>query len=378
MTTHQFQHRGRTVTLYLRGRAWYVRQQRRGQVMVRSLETPLKQAAVNKCKLWLDALDEGNTEAARALMARPGAGGVCTVGDIVAWAETSTAMRCSEASRRSYINCLRLALRQATDTTDPDTLSASVFSPATVRAYYRAATARAAAAGQAEAGSIKRSANSILRQGSCLLAIRYQGHIRDAGIVLPDLGPWFAEIKSQRFLDCAKGQDEWLAPDQSVIQCTLQTWRMCLPEDGNLFFAMWLALSCGLRKGEISQARWDWFRVRDEQIWLDAECKTKDKTGRILLRPLDPWFQEGWMHRPTPPVGPILTGEDTEIRQGVFRRVGAVMRDCGWRTQKTTHALRALAGAWAVEGRGIYGAQQFLRHSSVLVTEKHYGYLVRK
>jgi integrase len=201
--------------------------------------------------------------------------------------------------------------------------------------------------------------------------------MRDAGLVLPDLGPWFAEIKSQRFADCAKGQDEWRAPDDSVIQLTLATWRATRASDPNVFRAMWLMLSCGLRKAEVAQARWEWFRVRDDQLWLHAhaDCRTKDKTGYILVRPMDPWFAEGWASRPTPPVGPILTGDDTERTQGVFRRVGASMRDCGWRTQKTNHALRALAGKWAVEARGIYGAQQFLRHSSVLVTERHYGYL---
>jgi integrase len=377
MTTHTFTHRHRQVTLYLRGRAWYVRQQRKGQVMVRSLETPLKQAAVTKAKLWLDTLDAGNIEAARALMARPGAGGLSTVGDIIAWAE-SAPMRCSEATRRSYINCLRLVLRQATDTTDPDTLSASVFSPATVRAYYRAATLRAGAAGQIEAGSIQRSANSIIRQGSCLLAARIQGDMRDAGLVVPDLIPWFTEIKTKRFDKCSKGVDEWRAPSQVVIDCTLASWRDARVTDANVFLAMWLALSCGLRKGEISQARWDWFDLDAGSIILSAEAHVKDKTGRILVRPLEPWFSEGWMTRPRVPAGLILTGDDTERTEGVFRRVGALMRDCGWATQKTTHALRALAGKWAVEARGIYGAQQFLRHASVLVTEKHYGYLVKK
>ena len=250
--------------------------------------------------------------------------------------------------------------------------------PGTVRAWTRDAQARAAGQPDQEGSNrVLRSANSILRQALALFAPRYVGHMRDAGLVVPDLTEFRAEAQQQRFRGTAKRN--WHPPSQEVIDRTLAAWRASADTDRNRYVAIWLELSCGLRKGEISQARWSWVREHE----LAGSANVKNRTGQVRVQPLEPYWTEGIrtalpeLFGPQCADGLLIGGTDTERNEGVFRRVSALLRDCGWESRTTNHALRALAGCWVTRERGIYGAQQFLRHSSVTVTEQHYSWVLR-
>lgn len=387
--THTFTHRGRRRTIFTRaphpGASFYLHVQRRGRRLLRSLDTPLKSAAVAKAKLILDALDTNQLAAARALMNRPTDGACATVGQVLDWALTA-ALDVNEHTRSNYVLCTRNLLRQATGVTDPDTLSTGLLTAETVRAFYRAVTTRAQAAGDQETGNrVRRTANSIANQVRCLFSPRNRADLRDAGLALPDLTGFYEELKVRRFRGVEKR--DWRAPDDAVIAATLTAWRQLATLDWdadplarNTYLAIWLELSCGLRAGEVAQIHWEWFRRMDGVIWLSNRAEVKSGEGYLHLLPLDPHFTEGWLllidKLPEPRSGPVLVGNDTERRTDVFRRVGALLRFAGWQTQKTNHALRALSGAWCVRARGIYGAQQFLRHRSVVTTERHYSYLL--
>ena len=64
-------------------------------------------------------------------------------------------------------------------------------------------------------------------------------------------------------------------------------------------------------------------------------------------------------------------GNQTEIHDYTFRRITEFLRAHGWRTTKTNHALRALAGSLVAMRWDVRQASVFLRHASVTTTEAY-------
>jgi integrase len=168
-------------------------------------------------------------------------------------------------------------------------------------------------------------------------------------------------------------------PSDAIIAATLAAWEALGNGDSsrNLFLAIGHELAFGLRAGEVAQARWDWWTVKYGSPMLCASGQFKhNHEGYFELPALDPYFTimknkataRGWM-----PSAPSTTYRT----DGVQREVSLFLRNLGWDTNKTNHALRAYAGGLVALKYGIYKAKEFLRHSSVKVTEQHYMYLLK-
>lgn len=386
--THHFLHPakiGRRYRLTKRsaapGASWYLTFEDRGERIIKSTGYPDTAGAVRWARDYLDARRDDNAAALSALLQRPGTVECSTLGDVLTWYEVH-AHHVSPTTRAGYLNCLRLVIRTATAETAIEKLPASVLNKDLVIGWQNAKQGEAnAAADQETASRIKRSANSILNQAKSVFSLLTVENMRRAGLRLPDLEPFLTAAKTFRFAKCSK--DDYRPPTDAVIAATLAAWRAVKGTDPNLYRAIWLALSCGLRAAEISQARWEWITVQDgAPLLLATGGQFKDGTGTLRVRPIDPFWSEGlagctgngaWQFE----AGPILGGTDTETRTDVFRRVSILMRTAGWRTQKAAHALRALSGSWVAAKWGIYTAQQWLRHSSVMVTETHYSVLLK-
>lgn len=90
-----------------------------------------------------------------------------------------------------------------------------------------------------------------------------------------------------------------------------------------------------------------------------------------------------WQH--LQPIVASLQAEDYLLRaptatgrcEEVFRRLSAWMADLGWATDKKLHELRAYAGCQVARRDGIEAASRWLRHSSIVVTQRHYGRYLR-
>lgn len=361
------------------GASWYLAFEDRGERVIKSTGYPDTAGAIRWAKDYLDARRDQNTAALGALLQHPGTVECSTVGEVLTWYEVH-AHHVSSATRRNYLNCLRLVLRTATGEESIDQLPATVFGKDLVLGWHHAKQGESnAAASQEDASRIKRSANSILNQARSVFSLLTVEQLRRAGLRLPDLEPFLTACKTFRFKSCSK--EDYRPPTDAVIAATLAAWRASAATDHNLYNAIWLALSCGLRASEIQQVRWEWITVQDGAPLLLATAGTfKDGTGTLRVRPIDPFWNEGLANlQPATPVlsGPILAGTATELNTDVWRRVSALMRTAGWRTQKAAHALRALSGSWVAARWGIYTAQQWLRHSSVMVTETNYSVLLK-
>jgi len=287
----------------------------------------------------------------------------------------------STDSRQQYINALHQFLRVAAgQDADVGALSVSRINGDLARAWFSAATARAAAAqSQTAEASIKRSANSRYVHASSLFTPRAIAAYQAAGVDHPAFADFLKVGALNLFTRLPK--DHYNPPPEEVIRATLEAWTAL--EDRNLFLAIGHELAFGLRAGELSQARWSWWAEREGYPVLDGTANVKSGTGWVQVRALDPWFStmqakvqaRGWRGQPD---DFIITGNKTFRCEGILDAVGAWLKAFGWKTRKTNHALRAYSGSQVAMRYGIYEAQVWLRHSTVKVTERHYSYFIKR
>ena len=158
-------HNGATVRLFKRsaapGAAWYLHAERQGKRYLRSTGCAGERQARDKARLILDAIETGNTAAARLLLRRPEDVPASTVGEYLAWVESTPSPLASPSTRHRNCNCLRLILRSVHPGTDPDRHSLSALTPELIRGWFRSRAARAEKLAPIEAASTLRSSVSI-------------------------------------------------------------------------------------------------------------------------------------------------------------------------------------------------------------------------
>lgn len=375
LPVHRFRVAGFTREFSLTKRApgrfepWYLVSIIKGRRFHHSLETADAKLAEDRArvKYILPALagDWERVEAGK--LKKPFA----TVGEVLAhW--VSLDLGAGEAHKRAAANQLRNVLRQA-GLVDPDAASTAVLTGATAFAYWDAVQRSAEAMRQVDAARRRRTALSTWNQAKSVLQPAAVVCYQQAGLALPAFGEFLehgaARIKKVKGL--AKG--EVAVPDFELMGRLLASW----PALGwNEFAGVALALAFGLRAGEWAEARWEWFRVRNGRWVIEATAEVKNQSGRIEVRAINPYWatfierarREGrWQAE-----GYVLTGSENERQNEVEERISAWMREQGWTAQKTNHAFRAFAGALVVLKWGSDQAREWLRHSSVTTTERHY------
>lgn len=366
---------------------WYFEQERHGQRHRVCLRTPHlgkptdPTSAIAKARQAIISLRNDTYLAYLAALSgktAPAAPEVATVGELLATYErTRIPQGASDTTRHHNARDLRNILIAAGLSTFNAQPSA-ILDASLVRAYLRALEGRMVGMDQLAARRAQRTAFSLLAHAASVVAPHVTLHLADAGLKLPDFTPFRAAVQAAT-RRARKLTEEFRAPTDDIIMGTLENW-MTLPR--NEFLAVGLALSCGLRAGEIAQARWDWFTVANHRPFLSATANVKNASGRIEVQPIDPWFASMMARARAQsfnlePSAFILEGEATERTDLVFRRVSEWLRGQGWQTQKTNHALRALAGSMVLKSFDLYTASVFLRHSNVQVTKDHYAYFLR-
>lgn len=316
----------------------------------------------------------------------------CTVAQLVT-VYRGLALDASEDTREQNINALYLILSLQVPGAAKETLEhlpVAAINGGLAKAWFDQARRRAAGDGPSadgQSGTDQRKGNSIKRSAKSRF-----GHVRSlftpralAGYDAAGLNIGKTNITA--FLQAGLAhtftrlpRNEYNPPSDEIITATLAAWEAL--QDTNLFVAIGLELSFGLRKREIAQARANWLSVRQGYPVIDAECKVKNGTGLLQVRAIDPFYtilkRKLDAGAPKSPTEYLIGGVVSHREDTIFRSVGHWLRDLGWSTQKTNHALRAYAGSQIAMKYGIYEAQTWLRHSTVKVTEDHYSHFVRK
>lgn len=348
---------------------WHVRLYQGGKETTRSLQTPNKAEATRRAKALRQAVRDQRWSA----LLQPVTAKSATIRQLV---EAYRVAPLELQSQESNINCFRqLVLAAGLHGDQPTT----ALGPKLITAYIAKITQDTQHLDQTAAARRRRSANSIINQALSLFTPAALAAYQDAGLHIPvdTLSSLRDTYKARRFRKVTK--DSYNPPTDTTLSATLDTWRT--HPDRNLYLAVGLMLAFGLRKAEVTAARWDWITLREGVPYLDASTRVKSGTGRLTVRPIDPHFRdlmtrahaEGWIQ----PGETILQGSPTETSEGTFKRISAWLTQCGWETSKKSHALRAYAGSLVAMRWGIYQAQHWLRHASVSVTESHYAHFVK-
>ncbi len=277
-----------------------------------------------------------------------------------------------------YAAALRLVLLQAYPSRGLATLDCAALTEAAAMRYFTARERAALAEpDQRRRAALLRSANSLFNQARAIFAPRSIARLKRAGHALPDLAP-FANAAKKFSLRAPPAPFD--PPDDTLVRRTLIAWTRL--DDRNMFLAAGHALACGLRAGEMAQARWTWHTERDGiPLLRAADVQVKNQTGRLEVVPLNPFWtimqrrvrRSKWHDPAEPSPDYILTGTATERADAVFRRASAWLRGLGWRTQKTNHALRDLSASLITMKYGLDHAKHWCRHSAIATTERHYN-----
>lgn len=287
------------------------------------------------------------------------------------------------ATLRGYTNSLINALRRSGIAAREDTateilgLPIRILDETFVERFYADAGARVKTATQQDGGSIMRSTNSIAAHILGLFNVQTLLHFKSLGLELPDIIKLREAIRSRRFARVPR-QELGFVSDE-IAAHTFRSWES-LPRDQ--FLAFGLALSFGLRRGEIGQTRWGWHTIINGQPYLSAGADTvtvKSGTGNLGVRAVDPFYttmmtridREGWRGDKE---DFVLSGSVTNRTSGVFRDLSRFMRGQGWSTRKTIHAVRQwVASQIAMLERSDYAAKIWLRHGDCETFASHYS-----
>jgi integrase len=270
------------------------------------------------------------------------------------------------------------------------------LSEAAVASYRDAVLRECEGLPQARATQIKASANSVLNQVGALCSADALDLFSRSGLLLAGVEA-FRKACRLRAFSVPAARKRFAVPGESVVRALFEalpglavTAPVQPPEENstapevqrrNFALALGLMLAGGLRKGEVWQARSSWLRGGHGAWRIEAgAAEVKDSLGSLRQRLLPyVWRAVADLWPQVEGDGFALAGTVTERCDHVFRRVAGWMRGLGWTGEKTNHGLRDLAISCVIaDSANPYEGQVFARHSSVQVTEAHYGHFARE
>ena len=227
----------------------------------------------------------------------------------------------------------------------------------------------------AEERSRMTSCNSTIRQARSLFAGKILKFLPD--IRLPDPIPFH----SVEFFPRQSAKYFSRIDAKTLLQ---EAHRELAKNDPPAFLAMLLAISAGLRKGEIDSLQWHQVDFNRQLIRVEstdsASLKTADSRDEVAIDENTIAILRGFHAKKEDQFvidgdgkgsGPKKWGQN--YRAGaVFDRLTAWLRKHGVTARKPLHELRKELGALVTAEHGIYAASRVLRHSNVATTAAHY------
>jgi len=439
----KFKHRGREWTIRTRrpgdDAKWYLYFEFERRRFPFALGTSSKAVAISEAKLKIDLFFEEREARLRGQFTPLAARDYSPLSALIGREGTEddgllyvvpTRKRASPGTRKRYAAAVRWVLKLALGLdadADVERLSMAVFSRDTARRFFAEVDKRAALIDdQSTRRRWLAGAYGKWNHAQALTAAMPVNALTEThGLKFPPMADWRAGRKTySQHVPKVRGVE---VPDGRLIARTLREWiriaetpgyevpgvRRSTPYAGdddftlaplteidrrNLFIAVGLELSCGLRAGEAHLVKRHWFE-KDGKGFPLLKCyhtQAKNQTGKIEVTPLDPfwrvlWF---WIRKNGWDVGPeefILSARPTErMASGAMKTKGNIcdrtvwpqihashwLRGLGWKTQKTNHALRDYSASMVTMRYGLGPACRWCRHENMATTERSYNRFV--
>lgn len=431
--SHWFKYAGRQWRIYKRSSAadapWYIEFYRDKARFPRSLGTSSKAHAELEAKSFIDAWMQERRDARSGLAPRQTTK-FATVGDLAAFLPRLT-IKASAKTRADYLANLRRVLvpalgieRAAVD----DVILDRLDDRASARFFAWVETEANQLPTQADRMRFRGSWLSMYQTACALFSPRAEYQFtKTFGLVFPDLKHWRngAKIHGPQL-----PRDTGPAiPEDAIVRRTLREWAKlgntpgyeCRNRDHrrrqpggktdfvfgplteldrrNMFLAIGLELSCGLRKSEVPRVKWGWLkRFHGVPHLSERDTEVKNATGEVHIVPLDPFWnfmlrvarRNNWVGSTDEPLLnarhktdgqhralQFSHGGHTDATYWPFTHIGWWLRDLGWDMTKTNHALRDYSASMITMRYSLADASEWCRHSSITTTQGSYNRFVQ-
>jgi integrase len=382
--THDFSHQGRQYCLFKREQIqdapWYLEAIVQGRRVKRSMGTNQGNLAETRAKGILTDLKAKHWERVPTLKSAPGSG--LTLGEL--WdAYVANAQELASKTRVGIWSAWVSVLHRTDPGINPKEFRLSNVNGALVNSFRQRLQAeylRGAVTEQDRKAALQRmnrSGQSYLNQAKSVFARQRLASYAAAGIVMPEGVAEFVEACTGAFRAARNVAEVYVRPSDELIRQTFEaTLKLIGGETAeaaalnrNVYLAFWLAVGCGMRKGEVAACQWEWFVRKGDQGYISSAFIGKG--GETLdipviedaWRRIDPFYQSH---------GFVIEGRKTERTEAVFRRLGAWMAGLGWNGEKKIHELRKYVGSKIAQSHGVTAAAMFLRHKQIRTLEKFY------
>jgi integrase len=217
--------------------------------------------------------------------------------------------------------------------------------------------------------SAKRTTNGLLRNAKSVFSGAAREMYESHGLILPDLSSFLTAQSFKRV------KVNYRLPNTAVMgQVLLAIARGPDTFDRNSWLGVYLAAQAGLRKSEISFARWSWFRKDDHpciEIQEEEDFRPKGGSGRKI-----PISEEAYRlvmaHKSDGEIYLISGGTNERIEEW-GRRAAALLKTQGVSVSKPVHELRKWFGSAVAFRFGLTKAQAWLGHTNHQTTYDYYA-----
>jgi integrase len=318
--------------------------------------------------------------------------GIATVGE---WVEAARAVSdVNPSTFTSYAQCLRhiagglLAVKRTKKRFGPkkggaaayragiDAASLDIFKPAALQQWRLAYIKKAK--NPAEERSRMTSCNSNIRQARSLFSGKIVRFLPD--LRLPDPPPFagvqFYPRQSAKYFSRIDAKELLQKAGAELAE-----------SDPPAFLAMLLALSAGLRRGEIDGLVWRQVDFDRQLVRIEptdkAGLKTADSRDEVPIDEHVAALLRGHFAKVKRPEAFVIEAEGGVLDKtagwrhyradAVFVRLTDWLRAQGVTARKPLHELRKELGSLVTAEHGIYAASRVLRHSNVATTAAHYA-----
>lgn len=373
-------------------RDWYLRIMRSGRRRWINLG-PDQKAALKRARTIKNESDISGTASGLVIerAATAPTGITVSIGELTDLLQLRAAMfeKTSPRTLKSYVASLMIVLRdvlseangRVVDAGQVRDLPSTILTEQIIRKFVelrqcvRGKSTKDRRLGSATLESAKRTANRHLRNARALLNPTVIFKLREEGHKVPD----FAGFRSAPLAQNTR--KIFRMPDNATIARVACAIRNELPEiaGSGFYCAALLALHAGLRREEITHARWDWISPgKPSQITIAADDEFKPKADRVRSIRITNWLRNELLRfKPdTDPQGSRAYVISGNSRPEVYANLVTLtdwLRTKGVEGGKPLHELRKWFGAFFAGAYGLTRAQWQLGHTTPLVTNDYYA-----